>query len=237
MKKLILPIFMCLIINTNLTIASECNESIITVDNSLTQEIAPDTVKIRFYVENTGLNVADLKEKNDKIVHEAISKIKTKLKENEQIKTIAYRINDVYSYKDKVRIFQKYEVINGFEVKLKDLDKTSEIIKIATDSGIKRVDGINFSIENTNAICNEMLAQCSKEAKARAQHVAQTLGHSLDKPKSINPHCSLNGNVVSAKRYATMMNAQGATEDSITPVIEPGTINARASVNMTYYLK
>ena len=166
--------------------------STLNVDTSLTSDIMPDTAKIRFYVSNQGLNVQDLKEKNDKIAAKAIAEIKGKLSANEQIKTIAFRISNVYSYKEKVRVFQKYEVTNGFEVKLKDLSKVSEIIQIATNAGVKRVDSLNFSIEKSQQVCNDLLAQTAKNAKERANIIATSLDTQILKVKSVNPYCSLN---------------------------------------------
>lgn len=215
--------------------------STLNVDSTLTSDIAPDTAKIRFYVTNQGLNVADLKEKNDKIVNKAITDIKAKLGSNETIKTITYRINNIYSYKDKVRIFQKYEVTNGFEVKLKDLSKISEIIQIATNAGVKRVDNISFSIENGQKVCNDLLAQTSKNAKERAHVIANALDAQILRVKSVNPYCSLNQNYSRPVMYNSLKTVEsvsaGAQDTAVIESIEAGTINVKTSVNLVYYLK
>ncbi len=223
-------------------LAEEVRESIISTEATVNREVDPDTAKVSFYVENSGINLKDLKEKNDKIVKEAISAIKAQLNSDEKIKTIAFSVRNVYSYKDKVRIFQKYEVRNGFEVKLKDINKVSEIINIAMDNGVKNVGNINFSIENSQNVCNEMIADSVKIAKNRAQILSAAAGASLDKVKSINPYCSLSANYVQPRMNkiymanSAMDSASGAVAESI-DTIEPGVINARASVNMVYYLK
>lgn len=226
-----------------ITVAAETQtkESTLSTEYTVNSDIAPDTVKIKFYVENQGINLADVKEKNDKIVNAAINEVKKKLGANESVKTIAFRVNNIYSYKDKVRIFQKYEVTNGFEVKLKDLNKASEIIKIAMDNGIKRVDNLNFSIEDGQKICNEMMAQAISGGKQRAEYLAKAAGTSIDKVKNINPYCSLNNNYVQPRFYSNAsMKAESSMDGAsgtVMDVIEPGAINVRASVNMTYYLK
>ncbi len=221
------------------TIAAEALESTISAEATTNSELAPDTVKIRFYIENSGINVAEIKEKNDKIANSAINEIKKLLKDDESIKTVAFRVNSVYSYKEKVRIFQKYEVRNGFEVKLKDMTKITKVVNTAINQGVKNVESINFSIENGEAACNELMSKSIKIAKTRALYLAQSAGATIDKPKSINPYCSLNSSFVqprylnsSMKAEASMDSAAGAIES-----IEPGTINVRAGVNMTYYLK
>lgn len=239
MKNKILLSFLALSLIFAPAVAVEEMESIISVEASKTSEIAPDTATLRFYVENSGVNLSDLKEKNDKIVNTAINAIKAKLKPDESIKTIAFSVNNVYSYKDKIRIFQKYEVKNGFEVKLKDLSKISEIIDIAMNNGIKNIGQLSFSVADGEKACNDAMAEAIKIAKNRAQYLSQTSGNQLLKVKSINPYCSLNNNVV--PRYysnAMLSKAQDSSGGATTvDVIEPGTINIRAGVNMTYYLK
>ena len=240
LKKLLVCSLSLTLLFPMATLADSVLESTISSEANQNREVAPDTVKIKFYVENSGMNLSDIKEKNDKLANDAITKIKAKLAQNEQIKTIAFSVRDVYSYKDKTRIFQKYEVTNGFEVTLHDLDKISSIIKLAMDSGVKRVDSPVFSIENSESICNELLAKAAKSAKNRAYTIAQAIGSDLSKPKSINPYCSVNSNQT-PRYYNTMMakiSSDGAgAESAALDVIEAGTINIRASVNMTYYLK
>ena len=224
------------------TFAQECcNESLINTEATVNREITPDTAKIRFQVENSGLNLSSLKEKNDKIVDAAIKAIKTQLNQNESIKTIAFSVRNVYSYKDKVRVFQKYVVTNGFEVKLKDLDKVSKIIDIAMQNEVKNIQGINFYIENSESVCNEMMGEAVKIAKNRIQYLSNAAGAQIDKVKNINPYCSLSSSHVQPRMnkvyMANAMSDSVASESVSLDTIEPGTINAKATVHMTYYLK
>lgn len=239
MKKKLFAAILALSLTLPLAVfAAETLESTMSVESTANSEVMPDTVKINFYVENSGANLADIKDKNDKIVNAAIAEIKKKLSKDESVKTIAFRVNNIYSYKDKVRIFQKYEVVNGFEVKLKDMSKISDIINLAIAQGVKRVDDPQFSVENGQQICNELMAQAISMAKSRAQYLASTAGVTLDKPKSINPYCSLSNNFVQSRFYANSaksMDSAGATE--AIEAIEPGSISVRVSVNMIYYLK
>ena len=109
MKKQILSIvfILALFLFSEIKVqATEVQEATLSVEVSLNSDVEPDTATVRFYVENSGTNLKEIKEKNDKIVNNAINEIKKKLNSNETVKTIAYRVNNVYSYKDKIRIFQ-----------------------------------------------------------------------------------------------------------------------------------
>ena len=238
-KKFAITLVFCSLL-TPFVVANENNESIITTDAVINREVAPDTAKIRFMVDNSGINLATIKEKNDKIVNDAITAIKAALNQDESIKTIAFNVRNIYSYKDKVRVFQKYAVSNGFEVKLKDLDKISKVINLAMEHGVKNVSGINFIIEDSESVCNQMMADAIKIGKKRIQHLSMAAGTSLDKPKSINPYCSLSSNNTQPrfnKAYSNSLEDSVASGTQNFETIEPGTINVRASVNMVYYLK
>ena len=221
------------------TNAADILESTLRTDATVTRELAPDTATIRFYVENSGINLADLKAKNDKTVNAAITAIKKQLKEGETVKTIAFSVNNVYSYKDKVRVFQKYEVKNGFEVKIKDLSKVSNIIKTAMDNGVKNIGQLNFSLAEGESACTSAMADSIKIARKRAASLAEATGVQISKVKSVEPYCSLN-NSYQPRYYANsmkMMSAGASDEPATMETIEAGTITVRANVNMTYYLK
>ena len=219
--------------------ASYIQESILNVDASKVTEISPDTAIIKFYVENSGINLAEIKEKNDKTVNTAMNAIKAKLSSDETVRTIAFSVNNVYSYKDKIRIFQKYEVKNGFEVKLKDLSKISEIINIAMNNGIKNIGDLSFTLADSEKACNAALNETIKIAQTRANAITGNLGVQLGKIKSINPYCSVSANNPTPRYYANSFSAkaQDAAEGSVIDSIEPGMVSIRSSVNMTYYLK
>lgn len=235
-----LALFALLITFLGFNFNTLAQESTLSTEAVINQDVSPDTAKIRLYVENTGSNIEDIKQKNDKTVNDVISKIKQKLSPNESVKTIAFRVNSVYSNKEKSSLFQKYQVTNGFEVKLKDLNKVSKIIKIALDNGVTMVDRVDFSIEDGEKVCNELMTSVISMAKNRALTVAKASGNELLKVKNINPYCSLTTNYVqprflnsSLAKTADMASSGG----SMLETINPGTISARASVNMTYYLK
>ena len=238
MFKKISTLFAVILLISATSFALEEKTSTIHVETSATKQIAPDTAKISFSVENFGINLNDIKEKNDKIINSAIGEIKKLLNENESIKTTAYRVNNVYSYKDKIRIFQKYQVTNNFEVTLKDVDKVSKIIDTALANEVKNVNNINFYLEDSNSICTDLITEATKHAIHRVNKIAQSANAQLDKINTLNSYCSTNS-VAPKRYYMNTFKADGAAEsvDSTVSTIEAGEINTTARVNLIYYLK
>lgn len=216
-------------------------ESVLNVSSTFEKEYTPDAAKVTFSLTNSGLDIKNIKEKNDKTIANVISLIKKELSEKETIKTTKYSINPIYSYKDKTRVFQKYEVTNGFEVKLKDISKISNIIKLATDNGIKNVGNIQFYIEDKNKISDESIKEAIKMAKARANVISSASGAQILKIKSISARTSLD-NSYSAVRYLSSnvlyksMDSEAAGAQP-TQAIEAGEIKVTATADIVYYLK
>ena len=119
------------------------------------------------------------------------------------------------------------------------MTKITKVVNTAINQGVKNVESINFSIENGEAACNELMSKSIKIAKTRALYLAQSAGATIDKPKSINPYCSLNSSFVQPRYLNSSMKAEASMDSAAGAIdsIEPGTINVRAGVNMTYYLK
>ena len=108
------------------------------------------------------------------------------------------------------------------------------------DKGVKNVSGVNFIIEDSETVCNQMMAEAIVMGKKRVQHLATAAGTSLEKAKSINPYCSLTSTHTQprfTKAYTNAAVDSVAGESTSLETIEPGTINVRASANMVYYLK
>ena len=61
LKAIVLFLFTIFVLNP--VFANQIQESIINVDMQAKKEVAPDTAVIRFFVENSGINLADLKAK------------------------------------------------------------------------------------------------------------------------------------------------------------------------------
>lgn len=217
-------------------------ESLLYANSRVEKEYMPDSALVSFSVKESGLSVKDIKQKNDKIINNAMTNIKKSLSNDETIKTTAFSINPVYSYKDKTRVLQNYEVTNGFEVKLKDISKVSDIIKIAIDSGVKNVGNIQFFIEDKNNITTDMITEAIKVAKEKAATIAKAANVQTVKIKSINTSCSLD-NSYSSIRYLSNMKYKAATDEAVTAsspdygTIEAGTIKVSANADLVYYLK
>ena len=129
-------------------------------------------------------------------------------------------------------------VTNSVSVKLKDKNKVSKVIDIATTNGATRVSGLKFTLQSTDTVCRQLTAKAAQKAKADAAAIVSPLGTSLDKIVNISYSCSTENRINS--RYVMSAKALGASmeEDSVTaPEIETGEIKVRANVNIDFSIK
>src|SRR5690606_22979516 len=74
-----------------------------------------------------------------------------------------------------------YTVTNSYSVKVRDLDKVSDIAKVLTDTSVSSLYGPNFSIDDSKSVEQRARAQAIADAKSQAHVLARQLGVRLGK--------------------------------------------------------
>lgn len=212
----------------------------VSVTTTSEEEYAPNIATITFYVENSNKILNTATDENKKTSAKAIEAVKKAINtaNGDSIKTLSFNVNSEYSYpKDGKRVFEKYNVTNSFEVRLKNIQELGKIIDTALNSGATRVDGLKFSLDADEARCNELIAKSTQIAKQRAQNVANSLGSKLGGIKEINASCNSQSEAYAPYRTYGMakMNADSAGGESAVPT-EAGLIKIKATTDGQFWL-
>lgn len=87
-------------------------------------------------------------------------------------------------FKDRERVIIGYQVTNQLSVKVRDLDAVGSLIDGVTAAGgdLIRFQGVNFSIEDTQALEVEARAAAVADLMAKANQIADLTGVVLGKP-------------------------------------------------------
>jgi len=114
----------------------------------------PDLAVVNFTVMSGKETVDQALQTNKEKMNAVISKLKEDVEEKD-LKTTTFNIQPRYEWHEREtfskqgeRVLVGYEVTQEVKVKLRDLDKTGEIIQKATDAGVNRVGNIRFTIDN-----------------------------------------------------------------------------------------
>ncbi|SRR5258708_4963468 len=80
-----------------------------------------------------------------------------------------------------------YTVANRISIKVRDLKKTGKVLTAVLNAGATSVNGPDFEIDNPEATERLALAAATKDARAKAQAVADAAGVQLGQIITINP--------------------------------------------------
>lgn len=231
----------CAISNPVVNVAN----GIISTFSEVEKEFMPDYANISISVETSDKNSLKASEENKITTKKIIDIINKKLdnSKGEKLSTANFVVYPNYS--NNGRNIVSYTCRNTILVKLKELEKTGNIIDLAINNGAAKINNVTFDVENEQNMCNELLPDAINNTKIRAGIIAKGLNLQITGVSKVNSNCY----VQNSSNYATYANAKlartmsmGASADSEesasnnTP-IEPKSIKVRASVNVDYKTK
>jgi len=149
----------------------------------------PDLAVVIFSVIKEAKTVAEATSENVEAMNNIIQAVKREGLEDKDLKTISFNLYPRYEYTEESyrnRILVGYEVSQGLEVKIRDMEKIGTIIEKATSAGANDVSGLQFTIDNEEELKKEARNQAIEKAKAKAQELTSQLEVKLGKVISFN---------------------------------------------------
>ncbi len=242
-KKNLLAVFLLLLFAFCATTPVQAkSQGTITVDASSNINLQPDVVEFNVIIttkDKTSLENASIsnKEISTKIYNDlGLMLDKTK---GDFIKTSDYSASPMYYYNNGKRTFDRYEVTNTITVHTKKVSDVGMFIDKSLNLGATNIGNINFTLEDQNLYCNELLSLATQKAKIKAETVAQAAGQKITGIKELRTSCTLN----SANPYPRYMNAKmslGAADSAVAESytrVEGGAMKLYANVNGEFYTK
>jgi|SRR5690554_209007 len=191
--------------------------------------VTPDEVTINIRVENTGENTKNLKEQNDATVSQVLKFLKKMNVADKDVRTEYMNLTKNYDYNSKTYSFAANQAIS---VKLRDVSKYEDIVKGLLDTGINRIDGVEFSSSHKDALESQARKKAIENAKAKAVEYASVLGQSVGKAVSIS---EFQGNGSPRPMYKVAM-AESSFDSGGGQSIALGEMEIRATVNVSFLL-
>lgn len=163
--------------------AQQVSQPNVSVSGEGIVKVVPDQVKIQLSVENTGNDVVQIKNQNDKTVDAVLKHIKQFEILDEDIQTQHVRLNKSYDYNKKS---YNYSASQTITILLKDLSRYDALISGLVEKGINRIDGITFGSSKNEALKKEARKKAIENAKMKAEEYASVLGQSIGKAIQIS---------------------------------------------------
>lgn len=191
--------------------------------------VVPDEVTINIRVENTGENTKTLKEQNDATINEVLKFLKKMKIEDKDVRTEYMNLSKNYDYNSKTYTFAANQALS---VKLRDLKKYEQVMKGLIDTGINRIDGVDFSSSNKTAMESQARKKAIENAQMKAKEYADALNQTLGKAVSVSEFRN-SPTPRPLYKMAAMSDSSGNGDQSIAL----GEMEIRTTVNVSFLLK
>ncbi|MBI5287649.1 MAG: SIMPL domain-containing protein [Chloroflexi bacterium] len=175
-------------------VAATCGSTKTTIQNTESQthgisvsgqgKIAgkPDLANISLGVSALAPTVAEARTQAATSLGAMIDSMKANGVDEKDIQTSSLSIYPEYNYmNDGRQELRGFRVQNTVNAKIRDIDKTGEIVDEAVDAGGNdtTINGISFSIENPDELKKQAREEAVADARARAETLASAAGVSL----------------------------------------------------------
>lgn len=153
--------------------------------------LTPDVALITLGVETTAKTVTEARNESATAMDAIVTAVKRYNLGDRDIQTTSFNIWPEYQYQEinrdgirtNDRILIGYRVSNTAIIKVRDLDKVGAIIDDVVNAGgdATRINGINFSVDNSSSHMAQLREQAVKAALQNAQQFASLTGVVLGK--------------------------------------------------------
>lgn len=152
--------------------------------------------------------------------------------EEKDISTEFLSLHPSYDWNEGRQVLRGYDASQQLRVKVRDLDIISDVLSAATNAGANQTGGVQFTVDDPQALRAEAREKAIKNAQEKAAVLAAQLGLKIEKLQSFSEGGGYSPPMpYEAKR---MMEAvEGDTADASIP-LPPGEQEIQVNVSLTY---
>ncbi|PTE07038.1 SIMPL domain-containing protein [Mesorhizobium helmanticense] len=146
--------------------------------------VAPDLALLTLSVMREAKTARAALDANNDAMAAVIAAMKSSGIKDRDLQTAGIQINPRYNYTNKPDGSQEaeliaYQVTNTLSVRVRDVDKTGEILDKAVSLGVNQGGGITFTNDNPAATVTEARKKAVADAMAKARTLAEAAGVSI----------------------------------------------------------
>lgn len=195
----------------------------------------PDIATVTLGLTTKTPDVTSAQRENTEKMNAFIEELKNLAIPDDDIQTVNYSIFPERRYEPTTRQSNivGYNVSQNLQVKIRDLAKISTVLGKAGEAGLNQVSGINFTIDDPEALRSEARAKALRQAKDKAEAMARELGVRLGRVVAF----SESGGVPPPYPFygrTSGLEFGGAAE---VPQIESGSLDVQVTVQVTYEIE
>lgn len=191
----------------------------------------PDRVQIDLGVQNQAPLSQDAAAANARQLDAVLAAVRKAAGPGAQLRTVSYSLSPNYQYHTSggEPTITGYTALNVVEVTLDDLARIGDVIDAATRAGANRVQGIQFTVRDQDAVRAQALREAATRAHAEAEVLAGALNLRILRVLSVEESSP---QIVPVRPRLAVARAAASTAEVPTPV-EAGTLDVSANVALT----
>ena len=233
MKKYILTTMLVLLIA--LTGCQQQEGNTINVDGNSELTFEPDEAEVWAGVSIVKENAEDAQAEANKIINAILDGLRSKGINEKDIETDRLNLYEERTYtRDEGSKVVGWRASQTLKIKTTDMSKVGTIVDIAVKNGANQLNNINFGLseKKEQEFKQLALAEASKNAKAKAETIAESLGVRLGKIKSVSE------SNFGYMPYAYAMEAKAAGGEMIeeAAAIMPRDVSVNAHISLVYHI-
>jgi uncharacterized protein YggE len=123
-----------------------------------------------------------------------------------------------------------YHLSHYIQVTLRDLDQVGELLAVAVEAGANSISGVNFTVEDPQALVEQARQKALEDGAARAKQMAEGLEIALGKPIMV---------METSSGYPVLVDGKGGggMVEGAAPAISPGTFSVSVNVQIVYEIR
>ncbi len=166
----------------------EKKERTLTVQGQGKVSAVPDIATLSVEVSHEGADLDPILAQVRKEMSRVLEVAKAQGISDKDIQTESFQVHPKYEQDKHGNPHRAgFAAANRVSVKVRDLKKAGKVLSAVLNAGATTVNGPDFELDNPQAAEREALAAATKDAKAKAQAVADAAGVQLGEITSINP--------------------------------------------------
>lgn len=203
------------------------NIPMVSVTGEGTVKVVPDEVLIKARVEHSGDSASVVKDQNEKVVNTILKFLKSEGIPSKNIQTEYLRLDKQKNYDTKEYYFAANQAIS---IKLDDLKNYEKIMSGLMESGLNRIDGIEFQSSEKKALEAKARKEAMLDAKDKASQLASAIGQKIGQAQMIS---EMGTNHFQPVQRMAQMKAFDSTAEQ---TIAPGEMKITVKVNVGFIL-
>lgn len=207
----------------------------VTVSGVGTVDVEPDEATVMFAVVTRAETAEVARRQNAEAAESAMDAVRALGIADRKIQLLNLRLDEEWDYRNNERIRKGFIARRDVKVVIEDLDLVPELVATVVQQGANELNGIQYGLQNRDAIEDDALQAAIARAQEKARLMAQALDADLGRVVSI-----VEGGVQFPQpppvMFARAEMAMDQSESTNPGAYAAGEITVRASVSVTFEL-